>query len=175
MFGAGNFAQHSILRDNIPPSELPTISKIIRVDDVTESMTSAGKPVASAIMELAQKAGYDPQTKTVNPVSIAPDSIDPDCLCFLIDNGMFKAYGEKRDQEERKSGNPKGWTGKEGQPNYDATEVEAASKAILKSFNWEQRKEQVEAKLRQDVANDSLLRENPASANIQQPVAQWSR
>ena len=164
-----DFGKFHILADNIPPQDLPALSKIMRVCDVTEAITgnpNADQPVHIAMMELAQKAGYDPRDKSVKPVSIEPGSIDPDYLCFLIDNGVFHAYGQQRATE-----NAEGWVVRKtprregdvpaGTLKYTAAEVDRAGQEILEAFHWKERKVAVEQEIRQAVANDKLLRENP--------------
>jgi hypothetical protein len=161
-FGKGEFASHTILKDNIPATELPILSRLMRVADVGESISrKTEQPMDYTLVELARKAGYDPETKTVKKVEITQGTIDPDCLCFYIDSGVFKAYGEQRNQQGKT-------------PPYDLSTLDATAKDILDAFGWEQRRETVTAQLRQAVADDPLLRQN-APAPALQPTAAPSR
>jgi len=153
------FDKYHILEDNIPDNALPMLSRILRVCDVSEAMTGRGdKSIDTAMRELAHMAGYDEKTHSFKPQDTNPNSISPECLCFLIDNGVFDAYGEEREASGQ------GWLDKKGTPKYDVEKVAAAKKEILDAFGWQQKKDAVETHLRAAVMRDDLIRENPGRA-----------
>jgi hypothetical protein len=171
------YKNYNLLNDTIPPEHLSSLSRIMRLADVAEASTDndrADRPLDVVLLELARKAGYNPETGAVTPVSLNASTVDPDCLCFLIDNGVFNAYGAQRNREEKGSGNAQGWWSKKyNRAKYDAPVVDATSQKILAAFGWAEKKERVEKELRQHVANDPVICENRAAAPS--PVRQASQ
>lgn len=152
-----DYAKHRILKDNVPFEQLSALSKFMRVSDVTESITGdrANKSITQAIKQMAERAGYDADTKSFKPVTHDCNSIDPDILCMMIDNDFFKSYGKMREQQMN------GWKDPNGVSKYDEKSVEAISNEVLAAYHWKERKTEVEAKLRGEVQQDALLNDAP--------------
>ena len=147
---------YKILEDNVPYDKLPTLSKFMRVCDVTEAMTGRGnKPLAVAITELAEKAGYDSKTKTINPAIMHDcNSMSPDELCMLIEGGMFEKYGKLRTEQTG------GWKDPNGAPKYNEEAVKKAGAEVLEAFHWKERGQQVKDILRAQVAESAFVQNN---------------
>jgi hypothetical protein len=164
------WGDYKILTDNLSPEQVPTLSKMIRVSDVVESITGStvDKPLALALQETAEKSGvvYNKDDKgnrtDVSSVKIPqfnPNSIEADVLCFMIDHGVFKAYGEKQTAEQN------GWASKKtGQPKYDAEAVDKAGQQILAALGWPERKAEIEPKLLAAIANDPVIAQDKSAA-----------
>lgn len=150
------YEKFRILKDNVPFDDLPALSKFMRVCDVTQAMTDRGnKPIAKAIGELAIRAGYHAKSEKAPAVfddNIKHDcnSFDPEYLCMMIANGFFTEYGKS----------PK------GAAKYDKVAVEKISKEVLEAFHWEEKKTEIEARLRKRVADDPFC----AVSNVRQPA-----
>lgn len=151
---------------DVPAQELPQLAKIMRVVDVTEAITGrVDIPLHKAVEQLGSIGQSGDSRKKIRlgedgkPV-INPDTIDPDSLCFLIVNDVFKAYGEQRVAETN------GWACKkkgefEGKSKYDAAELEKVSTEILKTFGWDKPEARAakEQEIRAAIAADPILRD----------------
>ncbi len=134
-----DMGKYTILADNMKLQDVSPLSRLMRVCDVTEAITGTrtDKPIHVAMQELADKVKIQGDKG-----EIAPNSIDPDYLCYAIQDGLFKKYGELRGAE---------WKDKSGVGKYDAAQVETTGAAILERFGWNQQKhEAVKAALQHD-------------------------
>ncbi len=153
---------------DIAPNRLPPLTKLLRVADVAESITGrVDKPMHEAIRQLGTVGRADNPKDLFNKVRIGadekplitPDTVDPDCLCFLLANGVFEAYGEKRTNEAS------GWLDKNKNPKYQKEEVAKIKTQILHNYGWDipAIREQKEAEIRKAITSDPLVRENRAA------------
>lgn len=144
-----------ILKNNIPFNQLSALSKFMRVCDVTESITGgrAKRPLANALQELAERAGYNASLKTASPVTPSCNTIDPDILCMMIDHGFFQAYGQMREQQTG------GWKDTNGAKQYNEQAVDKLASEVLEAFHWRERKAVIEQQLRTNVAQDRFITE----------------
>ncbi|MDX2073990.1 MAG: hypothetical protein SFX19_06470 [Alphaproteobacteria bacterium] len=129
-----DFSQFTILKDNLKPEEISPLSYMLRLCDVTESMTGSGKQsLEQAVQEMAAKV----QMQDGKPV-IGANTIHPDYLCLMIKNGVFDNYDRPKDAEKLK----------------------AVEQSVLEKFGWAGAAgEQKEAVLRAAIAADPLLKD----------------
>lgn len=192
------FEHYSVLKadGNIKPEDLPPLSRMMRVADVAEAITGrVSLPLSETLKELESKVvaernvgivGKQPngtrdrkdtaypeeilEWKKGDTYLITPDTIDPDYLCFMIDHGVFDKFGNIRDQEERKFGGEYWKSTQEGYSHMnDSEELQKAKAAILKRYHWEERKEEVETKILNDIAASEFIQANlPIQPHLKQ-------
>jgi hypothetical protein len=160
-----NYKDFNLLNDDIPQEKLPILSKIMRIADVTEAASDgerADLPLDKLLHSLAEKAGYDATTKTIHDVALNARTVDADSLCFLIDSGVFDHYGKLRESEKHATGHAKGWwSDVDNCPKYNPAKLKQVQQEILTAFGWQEKKERVAKQLREQVAADPVIRENP--------------
>lgn len=164
-----NFNDFTMLSENgdVAPNDLPPLVKLLRVCDVTEAITGrVDKPLHEAVRQLGtigeafkpddlyNKIRKDKEGKPV----INPDTIDPDCLCFMIVHGVFDAYGKQRTKEAE------GWISKkDNRSKYDKEALGKIQQEVLARFGWVgEGRAAKEAEFRKKLSADVLLMENSA-------------
>lgn len=175
------FNQFTELGENgdIKARDLPALSKLMRIADVTEAITGrADKPLHEAISQLGAIGKDGERFKMVRQnqdgsYKVTPDTVDPHYLCFMLANGVFEEYGRQREAETQGwMSKPQDAKGKQAviaaQPKYDANKLIDVKARILHEYGWDnpQIRTRKEAEIRTAIERDALIQENHGPAQI---------